>query len=286
MIRSLLLLLLLPGLALANKPLSVFVSVPPIKTFVEKIGGKQVEVHHMVRPGHNPATYNPTPRQISQLAAADIYFRVGVPFEQSWMQRIEAANTEMHVIDTRKGLKLRSLEHHHGHDDHDQHGRHHNSMDPHIWTSPLIVQQILQTISQALSELLPEYRQQFEKNRKAYQQQLIELDEEIHHLLEPHESKSFLVFHPGWGYFADTYHLRQVVVEQEGKEPGAHSLAQLIKQAKQNDIQAVFVQPQFSQQMAGQIANAINGRVITIDPLSENYIPNLRQVAHQLAETW
>jgi zinc transport system substrate-binding protein len=184
----------------------------------------------------------------------------------------------MEVIDTRNGLMLRKLEEHHDHE-------HEESLDPHIWTSPVLVQQILHTISNALSGHMPEHKQEFENNRQKYQQELTRLDNEIRELLQPLASKPFLVFHPGWGYFADTYHLVQIVVEQEGKEPGAHSLAKLIEQAKQQNIRIVFVQPQFSRQLARQLAHAIDGDVISIDPLADDYVNNLRQVARQLAAT-
>ena len=49
------------------EPLRVFVSVLPQKTFVERLGGDRVEVRTMVQPGYNPATYNPTPKQIRAL---------------------------------------------------------------------------------------------------------------------------------------------------------------------------------------------------------------------------
>ena len=102
---------LLPALA-ASEPLRVFVSVPPQKTFVEKIGAHLVEVHTMVRPGHNPHTYDPTPRQISALSGAALYLRIGGPFEDAWMRRIRTASPDMRVHDTRTGIDSRTIEHH------------------------------------------------------------------------------------------------------------------------------------------------------------------------------
>jgi zinc transport system substrate-binding protein len=83
-------LLLGPGLCGAAT-LKVFVSVLPQKTFVEKVGGEHVQVEVMVRSGYSPATYDPSPKQIADLADADLYVRTGVPFEQSWMGRTTRA---------------------------------------------------------------------------------------------------------------------------------------------------------------------------------------------------
>jgi zinc transport system substrate-binding protein len=93
-----------------------------------------------------------------------------------------------------------------------------------------------------------------------------------------------MVFHPSWGYFADAYQLQQIAIEHEGKQPGARALSQLIEQAKQNQIKVVFVQPQFDQRQAEQIARAIDGKVMAVDPLAANYIDNLRQVAQQFSQ--
>jgi zinc transport system substrate-binding protein len=93
-----------------------------------------------------------------------------------------------------------------------------------------------------------------------------------------------LVFHPAWGYFADSYGLTQVPIEHEGKEPGARALVALIDQAKREKINVVFVQPQFDKRSANQVARAINGQVIAVDPLAENYVDNLRRVGRQFAQ--
>ena len=58
----------------AADPLPVFVSIPPQKYFVEKIGGNRVNVSIMVTPGSNPHNYEPKPNQMTALSKAKIYF--------------------------------------------------------------------------------------------------------------------------------------------------------------------------------------------------------------------
>ena len=65
--------------------LNVFVSILPQKYFVEKIGGARVSVHVMVTPGKSPATYEPTPNQVVELGSADVFFTIGVPFENAFL---------------------------------------------------------------------------------------------------------------------------------------------------------------------------------------------------------
>ncbi len=94
----------------------------------------------------------------------------------------------------------------------------------------------------------------------------------------------FLTYHPAWGYFADAFDLIQLSVEEGGKEPGPQGVASLIDQARDENITVVFVEPQFDTSSASQIANAIGGKVVTVDPLSSDYMENLRIVAEKMRE--
>jgi len=281
----LLVLLILPAIGGAE-PLRVFVSVLPQKTFVEKIGGDHVAVRSMVRPDHNPATYDPTPKQIAALAHTDLYLRIGVPFEEAWMARIRAANPDLRVVDIHGGMDLRTMEQH----DHSGDGRHlgegHDTseLDPHVWTSPRYVKQMAAIVRDALTALAPANSGDFERGYRAFAAELDNLDREIRALLKDLPSRKFMVYHPAWGYFADTYSLTQVPVEKEGKEPGARTLTTLINQAKREGLKVIFVQPQFDTKSAAQVAHAIDGQLVVIDPLSADYIDNLRAVARQIAE--
>jgi zinc transport system substrate-binding protein len=107
-------------------------------------------------------------------------------------------------------------------------------------------------------------------------------DRDLHALLDPLPNRKFMVFHPAWGYFADTYGLTQVPIEREGKEPGARALAALIDQAKRDGIKVVFVQPQFDGARR-QVAQAIGGVVVAVDPLAADYVDNLRRVGREFA---
>ena len=288
--KFLLLLLLLPAAGLAE-PLRVFASVVPIQTFVKQIGEQHVDARSMVRPGFDPHAYDPTPQQISALAGAVLYMRTGMPFEDAWMARIRSANQSMQVLDVRDGITLRTLETHdhdeHHDQDHVEHAAnpaHANEQDPHVWTSPTLVIHMVGVIRDKLSALDPTHAADFARNHDAFVAELRALDRELHALLDPLPNRNFMVFHPAWGYFADTYRLTQVPIEHEGKEPGARALVSLIDQAKEENIKVIFVQPQFDKRQARTIAQAIGGTVIAVDPLGVDYINNLRRVGQQFAQ--
>lgn len=265
-----------------------FVSILPLKHFVERVGGEQVDVRVMVGPGQSPATYEPSPRQMAELAEADIYFRIGVPFEDVWMEAIAAANRKLRITDVRKGVSLRTLEgeteaHQHSHPGDEGYGGAAHG-DPHIWTDPRRVKIIAKNVRDTLIALDPAHRARYETNYAEFATELDRLDEDIRQLLADKKMRRFMVFHPAWGYFAEAYGLQQIPIEVAGKEPGAKALAHLIDEAKSQDIRAIFVQAQFSRRNAEAIARAIGGQVISVDPLAENYSENLRLVATTFAE--
>ncbi|WP_338074198.1 metal ABC transporter solute-binding protein, Zn/Mn family [Halochromatium glycolicum] len=287
--------------------LKLFASVLPIQTFLERVGGERVDVRVMVMPGQSPATYDPTPGQIAALAKTDLYVRVGVPFEAAWMPRIRAANPDMAILDLREGLSLRKIEdHHHDHEhpyphdekvDESQHSQntehdgdaeaephaHADEMDPHIWTSPPLVRQMITRIRDRLSALDPHGAETYAANQSTFDADLAALDADLKATLANLEQRRFLVYHPAWGYFADTYGLEQIPIEREGKAPGPRRLDALIKQARATDTRVIFVQPQFDRRAAQQVARAIDGRVETADPLAANYADNLRRFAQLIA---
>ncbi len=264
----------LPVAPYAAPQLSVFVSVLPLKTIVERIGDGHVRVQAMVQPGQSPHSFEPTPRQVAELAKADLYVRTGMPFEDVWMGRFRAVNPRMRVLDARAGIRLRRHEN-------EEHG---HAMDPHVWTSPLLVKVIAHNIRDTLVELDPPHTRDYEANYAAFIAELSALDRQIHAILQGLPSRSFMVFHPAWGYFAETYGLTQIPVQREGKEPGAKALAALVDEARREGVKVIFVQPQLSSRAAEQLARAIHGRVETIDPLAPDYVENMLRVARLIAE--
>ena len=260
--------------------IKVFVSILPQAYFVERVGGDRVDVSVMVGPGQNPATYEPMPRQMVELSKAKLFFRIGVPFEDVWMDRISKTNPKMKVIDTRRGIKLLPMKTHH-HKAPKQHtGLQKDGLkDPHIWTSIRLVKIQAQNICDALINLDQDNKGYYQDNLRAFIDDLNNLDAEIVESLKGIRARKFMVFHPAWGYFARDYGLDQIPIEIGGKEPGARDLINLIEEAKNDGIKIIFVQKQFSEKSAEALSAAIKGRIIQIDPLARDYLNNMKIIA-------
>jgi zinc transport system substrate-binding protein len=270
--------LLVPLCASASKPLDVYVSILPLKGFVERVGGADVRVTVMVGPGQSPATYEPSPRQMAGLSTARAYFRVGVPFEDVWMGRIASARPGLKVVDLRDGIELKPV------DSSRSAGATRSAggpgaLDPHVWTAPPLVKVMAARIRDALTELAPARAAAFADGYRRFAADLDALDAQIRAALAGRKERTFLVFHPSWGYFARAYGLTQIAIEAEGKEPGPRALATVIDEARRRGTRVVFVQKQFSRNDAQAVASAIGGEVVVIDPLAEDFLANTRAVA-------
>jgi zinc transport system substrate-binding protein len=281
-----------------------FVTITPQKYFVDKVSGGEVPVSIMVEPGANPHAYEPRPRQMAELATASIYFTIGDSFDQTWLERITSASPGMTVMHTAEGIAKIPMgeEHHHdeghagdehegethdahkardpGPDDHDQ-----GTLDPHIWLDPALVKIQVASIRDGLSSVDPKRADLYAANARVFEKELDALDQEIRSILQPlpQEKRTFLVFHPSWGYFAKAYGLTQVSIEVDGKEPSPKDLARIITAGQESGARVVFVQPQFSQKSAAVIAKQIGAKVVRLDPLAADWAENLRSAARAFA---
>ena len=278
----------------ASDKIAVFVSILPQKYFVEQIGKDRVEVQVMVQPGASPHAYEPKPTQMAALSKASIYFAVGVPFENVWLKKFAAANPEMAVVHTDQGIeKIFMTGHHHGEEDHHEaagaHGHFpsehdanrqaHAAPDPHIWLSPPLVKIQSRTIADALQSADPVHKDFYEDQFRRFAAEIDRLDAHLKTTFAGKAGLRFMVFHPSWGYFAHAYGLEQIAIEIEGKDPKPAQLKMLIEEARRDEIRVIFVQPQFSTKSAALVADSIRGRVVFADPLAEDWLTNLYDLA-------
>jgi zinc transport system substrate-binding protein len=215
---------LLQAMPVWASSLGVFVSIAPQKYFVQKIGGTLVNVSILVPAGADPHTYEPKPKQMVELSKSALYFAVGIDFERAWLKKISATYPRMRIIHTDEGIaKIPMSGEHRQEGDihkHEKKAQHHDGApDPHVWLAPAPVKVQAAHILKALSEADPKNRLQYAAGYDAFLKELDALDGELKALFAGRKGEQFMVFHPAWGYFAESYGLEQAPVEAGGKEP-------------------------------------------------------------------
>lgn len=254
------------------------VTLEPLRYFTEAIAGDNFRVVSMVPKGSSPETYDPTPQQLVSLDKSTAYLRIGyIGFEQAWMDKLMANSPHLKVYDTSKGIEpIREAGHDHG--DH----RHEGGIEPHIWNSARNATVITDNICAALCELDADHAPYYKVRRDSMQQVIAQTDTEVRRLLQ-HADSTFLIYHPALSYFARDYGLRQISIEEGGKEPSPAHLKELIETCRRNGARTIFVQQEFDMRNARLIADELGVSVTPINPLSYEWQEEMINVAKALA---
>lgn len=286
--------------AAPDKRVNCYVSILPQAFLVERVGGSRVEVRVMVGPGQVPHTYEPTGRQLAELAESRVFFSVGVAFEESLIPRIKRNFGLVKIVDSCAGIEKRLMLEDGGHEKAGTSGQtgaagsggpsgdghRHGDYDPHVWLAPRMGAVMARNIRDALVALDPEGTDSYTANCQTLETELDSVDAEITGILRSYEGRELYVFHPAYGYFTDAYGLIQVAIEENGAAPGPKHLAEVIDRARRQGATTIFVQPQVSITFAETVAKAIGGEVVSLDPLSVEYTENLLLMARKIAESF
>ena len=274
-----LLFLLTNSIVFSAKKIKVSATILPQKYFISKIAGNMAEINIVIPPGANPVTYDLNPKKIRELSNSELYFKIGhLPFELSWMKKIESVNPAMQIVDTSKGVDFIISGHHHSSEPE------HQKIDPHIWLSPKEVKIQAKNILNAFIKLDPQHHDFYSKNYKNFLSEIENLEISMYNNFEDLKIRKFLVYHPSWSYLVRDFNLEQIAVEVDGKNPTPKQLKNLIKTARNEKIKVIFLQKQFPVTVAKAISNEIDAQIIYLDPLSENWYENMLKISLLLNE--
>ena len=244
----------------------ISVSIAPFKYFVEQIGDDDFSVNVMVPPGADPHIYEPYPRQINYLRRSVAYVSNGfLGFEMAWLDRFYEANTRMKKLNIGDRIDPIVADHEHS-------GDHVEGADPHYWVSLRSALIIAVSVRDLLKELNPEKADEYESNYRHLAGRIEEADSIAAGLFKNIENKSFMIFHPSLGYLARDYGLEEISLEHEGKEPSPSHMKELIDRARKENIRSIFIQREHDTRNARTIAGETGAEILTIDPLSEDWL--------------
>ena len=97
-------------------------------------------------------------------------------------------------------------------------------------------------------------------------------------------NRTFIVYHPAFGYFADDYNLTMVALEEEGKEADPRRMREVIDMAREKGIKIIFYQEDIDGRQSRTFAEELGGRAEKISPMAINYVDNIRRMARSFAE--
>lgn len=248
----------------------------PIYEFTKNVGGNRVEVTQLIPFGIEPHDWEPTVKDLQNMQNAELIIINGIGFE-SWVNDFASTNTDVIIVDTSKGITNDSLV---------------TQADPHIWLNPVMVQQQIKNIADALMEIDPENREYYNANANSYILRIEQLDQKITNELLQCEKKDFVAFHSAFSYFAAQYGLTQHTILESNEphdEPTSQNLENIINLAKSLDIDVIFTEEAVDTRTSQVIADEIGGTVLVLSPLeigdqNTDYIAKMEQNLANLKE--
>lgn len=250
-----------------SKTNKITVSIEPLRYFTEQISGDRFEVVTMVPKGSSPEYYEPTAQQMADLSESILYIKVGdLGFERTWLPRLTANAPHTTVVNSSDRVVAGG------------------NSDPHVWMSTRNAVVIAHNIYNALKRVNASDSLYFRHRLDSLCDVINATDRYIRQTLKRSPSKAFVIYHPALTYFAADYGMRQIAVEENGKEPSAADVQRIITEARDKGVRTMFVQQEFASRNVGVIADAIGVDKVEINPLGYDWNKEMRHVADALGK--
>ncbi len=261
------------------KNMKVWVSIQPLKFFIDQVSGGGVDVTVMVPPKANPESFKTNTNILERVSRADLYFGIGMPYERTLLPEMELRMNWVGVVDMKA---LAEYDPNHVHTDMCLH----SVDDAYVWLNPQHMARCAIIVYQGLSSDEPRRTLAFRDQAYLLIERLEALDAELKEQMAPYKGRTFYINHPTLGHFAHHYGLEQVSIEATEDEVSAESMADLIRRAKSEGATAVLTQPQFPESGAEALAQELGLELIEIDVMAEDYFENMRRIADSLEQSF
>ncbi len=145
----------------------------------------------------------------------------------------------------------------------------HGDINPHIWSDPILMIEIIKGISNRLS-LIDKNNSPYYKMQASTMIKNIEiLNDRIINERKEYKQANVITLHASFNYFFIRYNINLVDIFEKspGKEPSLKELTELGDKIKKNNLIAIFSEPQLNQKPADIISKEFNLKIYMLDPL-------------------
>lgn len=244
----------------------VTTTIAQIADGIENIGGEHVEVNSLMGPGTDPHLYKATQSDISLLQDADMILYNGLHLEGKMLEVLEKMGEQRTVVAVGDSLEQSNLL-----ADKDNQ----NAVDPHIWFDIDLWMEALTTAKDALIEVDPENKDDYEANAEAYFTELRELKayatEEIQSI--PEEKRVLVTAHDAFNYFGHAYDMEVMGLQglSTDAEYGLGDVQHLVDTIADREINAVFVESSISERSINAVIEGAKEKGHTVSIGGELY---------------
>lgn len=258
-----------------NEKLTIYTTVYPLQYFTERIGGDLVDVKSIYPNGADEHSYEPSQKDMIDLADSDLFFYIGLGLEGFVAKAEEALKTEnVTLVATAEHITIDE----HAEETEEEHAEHaeeedehnHGDVDPHVWLDPIYSISLAEEIKEQLVDRLPDQKDQIEENFTALETELQQLNKEFTEVTSTAKHKEFLVSHAAFGYWAERYGLEQISVSglASTNEPTQKELENIIAEAEEHDLHYIFFEQNVSSKLTEIVQKEIGAEPLILHNLS------------------
>jgi manganese/zinc/iron transport system substrate-binding protein len=221
-------------------PIDVVCTTGMVADVVRNVGGKQVEVSHLMGAGVDPHLYKASPGDVGKLSAADVIFYSGLHLEGKMgdvfvrMARSKPVFAVTEYLD--ESLILETAD---------------GAYDPHVWFDVAAWSKTVGVVRDVLVQFDPPHAKDYQQNAEEYRAELEELDAYAKTQLAtiPEEQRVLVTAHDAFRYFGRAYgiEVRGIQGISTESEAGVREINELVRFIADRKIKAVFVETSVSE---------------------------------------
>lgn len=247
----------------------IYTTIYPLQYLVKNIAGDLVDVQSVYPPGVDEHTYEPTAKDLTDIAEGKAFFYIGAGLEalaSTAANALENQDVNLIEIGSHQELFLPS-DHDHESEDHDHE---HSDFDPHIWLDPIRMIEIAEIVKDELVEIYPEEAEKLNENLETVQAELQELHEEYEQVITQKQNKQILVTHAAFGYWEDRYDLEQIAIHgiSTENEPSQKDLIAIVDTAQEHGLEYIIFEQNVTTRTSEVIQKEIDAEVLIIHNLA------------------
>ncbi|HSW98447.1 MAG TPA: zinc ABC transporter substrate-binding protein [Candidatus Saccharimonadales bacterium] len=257
---------LLSNIHINSKPkdnrMRVVATFYPMAEFAKAVGGANVNVTTLVKPGLEPHDYEPSPQDLARIYDSSLFVYNGAGLE-TWVDKIQKQLEGSKTFTVDASYAVKTL-----HKDPSDTGSK-SATDPHVWMDPQLAIKEVSAILQGYIAVDPQNMETYRANALAYVRQLVALNDAFTAGLAHCQLHTIVTSHQAFSYLAQEYGLQAIGIAglSPDDEPSPQKLAQVASYVKDNTIKYVFFESLASPKLSQTIASETGAQTITFNPL-------------------
>ncbi len=247
----------------------VIASFFPMYDFAKNIGGDRADVSVFIPLGEEPHGWEPATHQIQDVQNSQLFIYNGAGVESFIPIFLSADNfPNTTLVRASQGIQMQDADIQHLGSEAGpiiaQGGK-----DPHVWNDPILAEQEVKNIANAMEKADPTNTAYYENNTNAYLAKLAKLDNNIRTSLSNCKTRTFVSFHNAFNYFAQRYNLTNIWIS--GMAPEGEIAPQDIERVeniiKTNNVKIIFAEDIVDPKLADTLAIDTDAQVRILSPL-------------------